>query len=73
MFKDEHELMVEAFLHEKKEEDPDMYEEICKKYPVQNEARERVVRRRERSLEELPHDMAYRHNIDPKYKIEDEG
>jgi len=45
-----HEAMVREFMHNKKMEDEETYEKVCKKYPVQTYPQLRLARNREMTV-----------------------
>jgi hypothetical protein len=42
-----HETLVQEFFDKCKEEDPERYDEVCRKYPVQTHARQAIINNRE--------------------------
>lgn len=46
---EEHHRAVEAFFQRARQENPELYEEVCEKYPVLTIAQARLIRHREQA------------------------
>lgn len=73
----EHEKLVNEFMQQMKEENPERYQEICDSYPSQTHERRKIVKRREipvgllgLSPSRVSTNVAARHGIESEYEEE---